>query len=171
MRFRGFLIVLGGIAAAAMVALACIVAAMWWFFGHPTGTVAEARQLLEAHRVQITELQRIMVNHPTICWVEPDLAIDDVCHGAVHTPEARAAYARASRIMAAIPVRSLAPVRDRKTQKLVFVRFVIFEPGIFGSSKPVMGVWLGPNQDLGEYELHKCQKTNVPAWYVCPFNP
>jgi hypothetical protein len=48
-----------------------------------------------------------------------------------------------------------------------FMRFILFEPGLGGSSLAVMGVWFGPRGTPHGNLFRKCMRTKLPDWWVC----
>jgi hypothetical protein len=152
-----------------------LVGAFWWFFSGPSGSLDEAASVFNSHQTEIRQIVAIVQKDTSLGWVTPhsEAKYMTLDNGPL-TARTQADYVAISQLLSDVPARDLAIRRDRESPySLQLMRLVIFEPGWFGSPKPVMGVWLDPDKPLNqdEYDLKGCKSTEVPSWYVCPFDP
>jgi hypothetical protein len=156
--------------AAAAVAVGWVIWLFWPIIGDPSGTMDEAVAVFRNHRQEIHRIAALVKYDKLLGWVTPGLTIELLSdRNKVIAAQSKADYAIISSVMAGIPVRDLEIIRDEQPpNELRFMRFVIFNYGWFGSTKPVLGVWIKPGNTLVDngYEPSACRAVETD-WYVC----
>lgn len=142
-----------------------------WYAGWHTGTLDEAAAKVRAHRDDVLQISNIVTRDPALGWVTPSFKPADLTReNGPLTKQAISDYDTIAGLLARGEFRDLAILRDKKPpHALLFMRFVIFDPGWFGYYKPVLAEWGAPS------ELEYSSGTSCIAvddgWFVCQTDP
>ena len=149
-----------------------MVSLSWLLFAKYPETLSQARDIMEAHVSELAALHDIVEAHPALCYAGPHVPEEgSACLGdtkaAVRDPAYAADFKKATAILAAVHGYDMGLSRPGNANKLTSISFIMYEPGIFDTDGSIVGIWLAPDQKIGDYGFYYCQPTRARGWYAC----